>query len=156
MTIKEIGHTTGGALIVLSSLTSKLKSGDSKLSPLNFSDDVVLNNIRNHWYVKKFLQTWIADPSTSPKVLVGVQGPPKGRIIVGAVAIDVDGWAATPVGEHDSSVHTIPTVEPTNLDVNELRGRSTSDVVFARGKVFTFIWVDESGKIRHAKPSAMN
>ena len=99
---------------------------------------------------------WIDDPGSSPKVLVGVQGPPKSRIIVGAVDIDIDGWATTSVGEHDKFVHRIPTMEPTNLDANELRGRSTAGIVFGQSTALHFIWVDGSGKIRHAKPSVMN
>jgi len=156
MTIKEIGLTTGGALIVLSSLETQLKSGHEKLTPRSFADDVVLNNIREYWYVKKFLQTWVADPNTSPKVLVGVQGPPKSRIIIGSVDIDIDGWKTTPVAKHDPSVHRIPILNTPNLDARELRGRSTSDIVFGMGKALTFIWVDGGGEIRHAKPSVMN
>lgn len=146
--IHEIGRVTGGALVVICSLTSTLKSGMKKVSPTNFTDDVVFANIQDHWNVKKFKDGWSKDRDTSPRVLVAVQGKPTDRIVIGSALISPDGWEETPAAPWDKNVHRIPLDHSAGLDNFDLRGRRV-DVKFGAGSGNTIMWVDGTGYVHH-------
>lgn len=148
LSIHDIGIQTGGALIVYLSATAQLKSGDAKLTPINFDDETVFNNIRGHWYVRKFIPQWLADPSTSPRALVAVQGPVKDRIVVASCAIDPLRWGTTPTAPWDSTVHEVPLFEDQGLDVAQVRGRRI-DAKFGQGKANYIMWVGGDGFVKH-------
>lgn len=154
LTIADIGKKTGGALIVLSSEKAEMKTDVSKLSPTNFDDQVIIENIREYWYLKKYKDEWQQNPSSAPRVLVGVQGPSKGgRIVVASLDIDQSGWANTPLAPHktDRPLHRVPLIENSSLDVGEIRGRLVTDAKFQVGTL-TYIWVDGHGQVRHGTP----
>lgn len=146
--IHEIGRLTGGAIVVYCNLTSDLKSGKSKLTLTNFGDDVVFDNIQEYWYIKKYLQTWIDNPNSSPKMLVAVQGPYEDRVVVGATKINELGWTSAPVAEWDKSVHRIPIERNAGLDCAELRGRRVQ-LKFFTGKANYIMIVDGDGLVVH-------
>jgi hypothetical protein len=148
LSIHEVGRRAGGALIVYCNLTTELKSGEEKLSPTNFSDEVILNNIRDHWMVKKFIPGWVERPETSPKALVAVQGPVKDRIIVASCLIDSTLWASTPSAPWDKHVHRVPLQPEAGLDIGGIRGRRI-DVKFNSGPPNYIMWVDDDGLVLH-------
>lgn len=144
----EIGRLTGGCIIVFCNLTSQLKSGEKKVGPTTFSDDVVVENIKGHWAVKKFISTWAENPVTSPKHLVAVQGPVKDRIVIASVKINGKGWAQTPAAPWDPNLHEVPLhVEP-ELDALGLRGRRVN-IKFGAGTPNCTMVVDGSGLVLH-------
>ena len=146
--VHEIGRLAGGALVVYCDLSTPLHDGISKVSPTNFSDDVVFTNIQDHWRVKDFIQGWISNPETTPKLLVAVQGPPKDRIIIGAAQIDAGGWASTPVAPDKDYLHRIPLDKSAGLDNAELRGRKVS-VKFNSGPPNIIMYIDNTGLVLH-------
>jgi hypothetical protein len=146
--IHEIGKLTGGAIVVYCNLTSGLKSGKQKLTLTNFGDDVVFDNIQEYWYVRKYLQSWIDNPHSSPKMLVAVQGPYEDRVIVGAAKINESEWSSAPVAEWDKSVHRIPIERNAGLDCAELRGRRVQ-LKFFTGKANYIMIVDGDGLVVH-------
>jgi hypothetical protein len=146
--IYEVGVNSGGAIIVYCNFTSQLKSGKPKLTLTNFSDDVVFDNIQEHWYVKKLLPKWISNPETSPRTLVAVQGPPADRVIVGSAEIDIHGWTSAEAAPWDPSVYRIPLNRDMGLDCHELRGRRI-DVKFNTGKANYVMVVDNTGALLH-------
>ncbi len=146
--VHEIGRLAGGSLIVYCDLVSPLHDGISKVSPTNFTDDVVFANIQDHWRVKDFIAGWIREPETSPKLLVAVQGPPKDRIVIGAAQIDVNGWSTTPASPHKDYLHRIPLLKKEGLDNAELRGRKVS-VRFNSGPSNIIMYVDKDGLVLH-------
>lgn len=148
LNVHELGRRTGGALVVCCSLDSTLKSGTSKVSPTNFTDDVVFSNIQDHWMVKKYLGGWIENPETSPKILVAVQGKPTDRIVIGSAQIKAEGWTTTPVAPWDKKVHRIPLDREAGLDNSDLRGRRV-DIKFGTGPANTIMWVDGTGYVHH-------
>lgn len=146
--VHDIGRMSGGALVVLCSLTAQLKDPIPKVGPTNFADDIVFGNIQDHWMVSKFMPGWIEDPLTSPKLLVAVQGPAHDRYVIGSAYIDPPGWATTPTSPRDKSIHRIPLITSKGLDGAELRGRRAS-VKFNAGKANTIMYVDGTGLVLH-------
>lgn len=158
ITLGEIGKITGGALIVLSSEKAEMKTNVDKLSPTNFEDNVIIENIREYWHVAKYKELWATRPATSPRALVGVQGPTNnGRIVVASIEIDQSGWNETPQAPHKTNMplHRIPLVENSSLDLGEIRGRLVDDAKFQVGSL-TYIWVDGYGQVRHGTPELKN
>ena len=87
-------------------------------------DRVILARMARWWRLGRYVQTWKEDSHQSPRVLVGVTGPPSHRIIIGAVAIDQQGWRkAQPI---TGGLYKIPIVKTPNLDACGLRGRLLS------------------------------
>lgn len=148
LSIHDVGKRAGGALIVYCNLTTELKSGVEKLSPINFRDEVLLENIREYWKVKKFMPGWVSQPETSPRTLVAVQGPPSDRIVVASCAIDTASWSDTPAAPWDKHVHRVPILEAAGLDVASLRGRKVN-VKFGAGPANYIMWVDADGLVLH-------
>lgn len=146
--VHEIGRIAGGALVVYCDLTSPLYDQASKVSPTNFTDDVVFANIQDHWRVKDFMQGWIENPASSPTLLVAVQGPPKDRIVIGSARIDANGWATTIAAPHKDYLHRIPLDKTAGLDNAELRGRRVS-VKFNSGPSNIIMYVDGDGLVLH-------
>ena len=146
--VHEMGRIAGGALVVYCNLTSELKNRESKVGPTNFTDEVVFSNIQDHWMVKKFLPGWVSDPSTSPKLLIAVQGPPADRMIIGSARIDNSLWVTTPVAPWDKHVHRVPLVKSEGLDCSELRGRRAS-IKFGAGAPNYVMLVDADGLVIH-------
>lgn len=144
----EIGRELGGCIIVFCNLTTQLKSGESKVGPTSFSDDVVLANIKGHWAVKKFIPSWSADPRSSPKHLIAVQGPVKDRIVIASVQIDAFGWNTTPSAPWDSHLYEIPLRSDEGLDAESLRGRRV-DIKFGAGTPNCTMVVDHTGLVLH-------
>jgi hypothetical protein len=144
----ELGRLSGGALIVYCNLTTELKNRESKVGPTNFTDEVVFSNIQDHWMVKKFIPGWVDEPSTSPKLLIAVQGPPADRMVIGAAKIDAKGWALTPTAPWDRHVHRVPLVKEDGLDCSDLRGRRAS-VKFGAGAPNYVMLVDAVGMVLH-------
>jgi len=146
--VHDIGRLAGGAIIAYCSYDAKLKSGKPKLTLTNFGDDVVFDNIQDHWWVKEFMPGWIERPETSPKTLVAVQGPKSDRVIVGSAAIDVRGWEKTPAAKWDPLVHRIPLLRDRGLDNHDLRGRRV-EVTF-NASAWNYIMIVESdGLVTH-------
>lgn len=148
LSVHDVGRMSGGALIVYCNLTSQLKSGNEKLSPTNFGDEVILRNIREYWKVKKFIPGWVENPDSSPRALVAVQGPPSERIVVASCAIDVASWRDTPAAPWDRHVHRVPVLEDQGMDVASLRGRRVR-VKFGAGPANYIMWIDGSGLVLH-------
>jgi hypothetical protein len=148
LNVHQVGELAGGAIVVYCNFDSQLKSGKQKLTLTNFSDDVVFDNIQDHWWVKKFMPQWIERPETSPKTLVAVQGPKNDRVIVGSASIDINGWSTTPAAEWDHKVHRIPLHRENGLDNHELRGRRI-DVTFNSSAWNYVMVVDPSGLVLH-------
>ena len=144
----ELGRQIGGCVIVFCNLTSQLKSGQSKVGPTTFSDEVVLENIKGHWAVKKFIPEWSSNPALSPKCLVAVQGPVKDRIVIACVQIDERRWPSTPSAPWDPHLVEIPLKHANGLDVAELRGRRV-DIKFGAGTPNCTMLVDETGLVLH-------
>lgn len=146
--VRDIGRACGGAIVVYCNFTSELKTGKPKLTLTNFSDDVVIANVQEYWYIKKFLKQWIADPSSSPRALVAVQGPTSDRIIAASAQIDVASWGSATAAPWDKSVHRIPLNVEAGLDNFELRGRR-ANVKFGAGKANYVMVVDKNGRVLH-------
>lgn len=146
--VHDLGRIGGGAIVVYCNFTSELKSGKPKLTLTNFSDDVVFDNIQDHWWVKNFIPGWVEHPETSPKTLIAVQGPKSDRIIVGSASIDVNGWSTTPAAEWDPKVHRIPLYREGGLDNHELRGRRVN-VTFNSSAWNYVMVVDSTGLVLH-------
>lgn len=144
----EIGQITGGCIIVFCNLTSQLKSGERKVGPTSFSDDIVVENIKGHWAVKKFITSWAENPLVSPKYLVAVQGPVRDRIVIASVKIDSHGWAHTSSAPWDPHLYEIPLQAEPDLDELDLRGRRV-DIKFGAGTPNCTMVVDESGLVLH-------
>lgn len=144
----EIGRIVGGCIIVFCNLTSQLKSGKSKVGPTSFSDDVVLENIKGHWAVRKFIPSWSSNPYSSPKCLIAVQGPVKDRIVIASVQIDELGWSETPAAPWDPHLHEIPLRSDGDLDAKSLRGRRV-DIKFGAGTPNCTMVVDNTGLVLH-------
>jgi predicted GIY-YIG superfamily endonuclease len=135
----ELGRITGGCIIVYCNLTSQLKSGKRKVSPVLFSDEIILDNISGHWAVKEYIDQWHANPSSSPKCLVAVQGGRQDRIVIGSAFIDQSRWAEAEVPEWAPNLRGIPL-----LDAFKLRGRVV-DIKFGAGTSNCTMVVDHSG-----------
>ena len=146
--VHKVGQFAGGAIVVYCNFDSELKSGKPKLTLTNFSDDVVFDNIQDHWWVKNFIPGWVEQPETSPKTLVAVQGPKNDRVIVGSARIDVNGWGSTPAAEWDPRVHRIPLHRESGLDNHELRGRRIN-VTFNSSAWNYVMVVDPTGLVLH-------
>ena len=146
--VHQVSRMGQGAIIVYCNYSSRLKSGKPKLTLTNFSDEVIFHNIEDHWYVRKFLRRWIEDPSTSPRTLIAVQGPPDDRVIVAAAVIDIQGWKSTPTAKWDSSVHRVPLRHDRGLDAYQLRGRRI-EVRFGAGKANYIMIGDSTGLVLH-------
>jgi hypothetical protein len=144
----EIGRITRGCIIVYCNLTSELMSGESKVGPTSFSDETIFNNIKGHWGVKKFLNTWGNDPSKSPTTLVAVQGHVKDRIVIGSARIDTNGWASAPPAPWDPRFYEIPLLINKGLDACELRGRKV-DIKFGAGTANSTMVIDHTGLALH-------
>ncbi len=85
-------------------------------------DSAILARMKGWWQLGRHVAEWKRKPQQSPRVLVGVAGPPSHRIIIGAVAIDQQGWTAQP----EKGLYPVPTIETSQLDACELRGRLIS------------------------------
>ena len=98
------------------------RPGYSLDKPLSDSD--ILARMDRWWQIGRHVRTWKTHPQQSPKVLVGVTGPPTHRIIIGAVTIDQKGWdAAQPT---HGQLYRVPTLKTPKLDAHGLRGRLLS------------------------------
>lgn len=87
-------------------------------------DPDILARMDRWWQIGSYVKTWKTHPQQSPKVLVGVTGPPTHRIIIGAVTIDQNGWrTAQPTY---GQLYQVPTLKTPNLDAHGLRGRLLS------------------------------
>jgi hypothetical protein len=144
----ELGRLTGGCIIVYCNLTTELMSGEAKVGPTSFSDETIFNNIKGHWGVKKFLDTWGNDPSQSPTTLVAVQGNVKDRIVIGSAHVDVNGWASTPPAPWDARFYEIPLLMDQGLDAFELRGRKVN-IKFGAGTTNSTMVIDDTGLALH-------
>jgi predicted GIY-YIG superfamily endonuclease len=144
----ELGRATGGCIIVYCNLTSQLKSGASKVGPTSFSDQVILDNIKGHWAVKKFLPLWGSNPETSPTSLVAVQGTVKDRIIIASAQINSENWLSTPSAPWESRLFEIPLLLKSGLDMFGLRGRRV-DIRFGAGTSNCTMVVDADGLVLH-------
>jgi len=144
----EIGRMMGGCIIVFCNLTSQLKSGQLKVGPTSFSDEVILENIKGHWAVKKFIASWSSNPDSSPKYLIAVQGPLKDRIVIASVGIDALGWSKTPSAPWDPHLYEVPLRSDGDLDAKSLRGRRV-DIKFGAGTVNCTMVIDETGLVLH-------
>lgn len=146
--IHDLGRLTGGCIVVFCNLTSQLKSGKAKVGPTSFSDDVILENIKGHWAVKKFIPTWSETPTDSPSYLVAVQGPVNDRIVIASVEIQKDGWAQTPSAPWAPNLFEVPISPSDELDMMNLRGRCV-DIKFGAGTANSTMVVDGSGLVLH-------
>jgi len=146
--VHELGRLTGGCIVVFCNLTSQLKSGKAKVGPTSFSDDVVLENVKGHWAVKKFIPRWSEVPNESPKFLVAVQGPVTDRIVIASAQIREGGWAETPTAPWDPHLYEIPMLSGTGLDGLSLRGRRV-DIKFGAGTANSTMVVDGAGLVLH-------
>lgn len=144
----ELGRITGGCVIVYCNLTSQLKSGDTKVGPTSFSDEVIAKNIKGHWAIKNFLTAWGSEPSKSPKTLVAVQGTVKDRIVIASAQIDQGNWVDTPPAPWNEHLFEIPLMLDRGLDISGLRGRRV-DIRFGAGTANCTMVVDSEGLVLH-------
>lgn len=112
------------------------------------SDPEILARMDRWWQLGRHVNIWKTSPQLSPKILVGVTGPPAHRIIIGAVAIDQKGWrTAEPI---KGKLYKIPTLARPNLDAHKLRGRLLSpDIDIKFGSIMSqfFVILECDGQI---------
>jgi hypothetical protein len=88
------------------------------------SDEEILARMDRWWQLRPYVNQWMANPSQSPGLLVGVSNPPQNRFIIGAVTVARTRWKFT--RRDGASLYQVPTVGPSDLDAFHLRGRRIS------------------------------
>lgn len=153
LTLSEIGILTGGALLVYLAPGDLLPDGRRKFDVAQPSDEDAVRNIERNWDIEALLPTWTGDPTTAPRVLIGLHGKPKHRFVVGALEIDTQR-----LGE-DQFMHKsprwprhrwqIPLVNRQQLDMCGIRGRRVDNIKFGQFSHQLHIWVDRHGTQLH-------
>ena len=153
LSLSEIGRITGGALLVYLAAGDFLRDGRKKFDAALPSDTDAVSNIEKNWDIATLIEKWVAKPEFAPKVLIGIHGKVKHRFIVGALEIDqsklndpefiryAERWARPR--------RQVPLIDPTNLDMYELRGRRVDEIKFGQFSHQLHIWVDGRGRKRH-------
>ena len=149
LTLPAIGRLTGGALLVYLAGGDFLSDGRPKFDPAHPDDAVVVGDMEAWWDIGSLRERWLADPSSGPRVLIGVHGKVRHRFIAAAATIDSPRWTDASLYNDDRRRWKVPLVEPVDLDTNELRGRRVTGVRFGQFSWALHIWVDATGVIRH-------
>jgi hypothetical protein len=113
------------------------------------SDADILARMDSWWQIGKYAKIWKDHPEQSAKVLVGIAGTPAHQIIIGAVAIDPEGWKI--IQPSHGQLYIVPLMlKNIHLDAYGLRGRLISpDVGIRFGAIRSQFQVllDSDGKI---------
>ena len=113
------------------------------------SDADILARMDSWWQIGKYAKIWKDHPEQSAKVLVGIAGTPAHQIIIGAVAIDPEGWKI--IQPSHGQLYVVPLMlKNIHLDAYGLRGRLISpDVGIRFGAIRSQFQVllDSDGKI---------
>lgn len=107
----------------------------------------ILDRMDCWWQLGSHRKRWMADPTLSPGLLVGVHGAPGSQLVIGAVKIDVASWSS--VVPAKDGLFKIPTAGPANLDAYGLRGRRIDPAARIRfgsfkQQVFIILQADET------------
>lgn len=114
-------------------------------------DDVhVLERVDRWWQLEGCLASWASTPTRSPRLLIGVYGPPGRQIIIASVRIDRSAWGRVEHFPSGEGKVKIPTAGPDNLDAFRLRGRriATGQVRFGRVPSQFFALLQTNGRVR--------
>jgi hypothetical protein len=117
------------------------------------SDEQILARMDRWWPLGcPAVTQWTVEPAQSPGLLVGVTGPAKNQIIIGAVYVDRYQWAAMdPVPGRDHKWrYPVPTQGPRDLDACQLRGRRISveaKIPFSRIKIHHLVPRQQTDRI---------
>ncbi len=84
------------------------------------TDQQIAHRMREAWQLASRIPGLIANPDTSPALLVGVTGGPGTQTIIGCAPIDRGGW--NEAKRIDGNLVIVP-LAGTTIDVAELRGR---------------------------------
>lgn len=102
-----------------------LRDGRGGYDPANPpSDDRIRDRVEAAWQLGRRAVEWERDPTSSPRLLVGVTGPPAARTVVASLFIDRELWGSS--NRHGDGKVSIPTSGPADLDALRLRGRRLS------------------------------
>jgi len=153
LSLRQIGLQTGGALLVYLAPGDFLRDGRKKFDAAAPSDRDAVSNIEKNWDLARLIDYWRRYPRSIPKVIVGVHGRVNHRFIVGSLEIDrerlCDSKNQRRADRWPRPRWKIPLVDPSELDVGELRGRRVKDILFGRFSHQLHIWVDAHGKRRN-------
>lgn len=145
----EIARRVGGALFVfVKSGADRLSDGRVRFDPAHPDDEVIVEQVRGRWALGPLLDGWTFDPASSPRVLLGVNGPVKARFVVAALPVDVDAWGDPGLKVPGLARWYVPLAARTELDVSGLRGRRVKDLRFGRRSMDLHRWYDSDGALR--------
>lgn len=120
----------GGALIVYignKDFTAEF-TDDARVSAkprVLLTDADVHSRVSRWWQIGKYRDKWEADPSSAPRLLIGVTGPPARRWVWGSMLIDNSRWAESERCE--GALYSVPVKRDSagkvSVDAKKLRGR---------------------------------
>jgi hypothetical protein len=117
------------------------------------TDDELRDRLECWWQLKRFLPGWIAEPESSPGLLIGIYGSPGRQLVIAAARIDRGGWSAA---ESKGGKIRVPLLPPGDLDAYALRGRRVERPAGIRfGGITTefFVLLDLDGNLRGGQHS---
>jgi len=152
LSLRQIGRQAGGALLVYLAPGDFLRDGRRKFNAATPSDRDAVSNIEKNWDLTKLIENWRKYPNSIPNVIVGIHGRVNHRFIVGSLEIDgerlCDSRNQRRADRWPRPRWKVPLVDPTELDMAELRGRRVKDIRFGQFSHQLHIWVDASGHRR--------
>lgn len=112
----------GGALVVyISQEDLLLDERRSAMPRRNLTDEEVRKRVVKWWQIGGHVAAWSRNPTSSPKLLIGVTGPPERRWIWGSMSIKTKAWPRA-VRER-GGLYEVPVRARPGVNSAKLRGR---------------------------------